>query len=148
MYTVEEFDKYKTKVMNYIVYKKRTRQEVINKFETTIPEDILEDIITYTEEAGYLNDIEYIKKAINEFIFLKNLSIKEISYKLMGKGIERDKIEDYISDNKEELENYELQSARNIKSKKASILTEDEIREYLRKKGYKQDIIKRVLEEE
>ena len=148
MYTVEEFDKYKSKVMNYIMYKKRTKQEVINKFESSIPEDILDDIITYTEEAGYLNDTEYIKKAVREYICLKNLSIKEISYKLMSKGIDKNIIEDYILDNKEELEEYELNSARNIKNKKAFTLTEDEICEYLRKKGYKQDIIKRMLEEE
>ena len=148
MYTVEEFDKYKSKVMNYIMYKKRTKREVINKFENSIPQDVLEDIIIYTEEAGYLNDTEYIKKAIKEFILLKNLSIKEIYYKLIAKGIDKNEIEDYISDNKEELEDYELKSAINIKNKKSSILTEDEIYEYLRKKGYKQEIIKKVLEEE
>ena len=31
-YTIEEFDKAKTKVMNYIMYKKRTEHEVKNKF--------------------------------------------------------------------------------------------------------------------
>ena len=30
MYTIEEFDTQKTKVMNYILYKKRTQQEVKN----------------------------------------------------------------------------------------------------------------------
>ncbi len=148
MYTVEEFDKYKSKVMNYIMYKKRTKREVINKFENSIPQDILEDIIIYTEEAGYLNDTEYIKKAIREFILLKNLSIKEICYKLIAKGINKNEIDDYISDNKEELEDYELKSAENIRNKKSSTYAEDEIYEYLRKKGYKQEIIKKVLEEE
>ena len=31
MYSIEEFDKEKTKVMNYIMYKKRTEKEVKNK---------------------------------------------------------------------------------------------------------------------
>ena len=35
-YNAEEFDKAKTKVMNYIMYKKRTAYEVRNKFSKTI----------------------------------------------------------------------------------------------------------------
>ena len=31
-YSIEEFDKAKTKVMNYIMYKKRTEYEVKNKY--------------------------------------------------------------------------------------------------------------------
>ena len=37
-YTIEEFDKAKTKVMNYIMYKKRTEYEVRNKFSKTLEE--------------------------------------------------------------------------------------------------------------
>ena len=35
-YNAEEFDKSKSKVMNYIMYKKRTAYEVRNKFSKTI----------------------------------------------------------------------------------------------------------------
>ena len=45
MYTVEDFDREKTRVMKYIVYKRRTEQEVRNKFENSIEENMLEDII-------------------------------------------------------------------------------------------------------
>ena len=50
MYQVEEFDKEKTKVMNYIMYKKRTEKEVKNKFQNTIQSDMLCDIIEYIKE--------------------------------------------------------------------------------------------------
>ena len=36
MYTVEEFDKEKSKVLKYVLYKKRSKQEVKNKFYNTI----------------------------------------------------------------------------------------------------------------
>ena len=36
MYTVEEFDKEKTKVLRYILYKKRTENEVRTKFHDNI----------------------------------------------------------------------------------------------------------------
>ena len=115
MYSIEEFDKQKAKVMNYIMYKKRTKQEVKNKFATIIPNDMLEDIVEYVTEAGYLDDRDYIDRAVNEFMNLKNLSIKEIQYKLFSKGIDRDKLEDYMYEHKEELEEYEKRfSDKNI----------------------------------
>ena len=63
MYTIEEFDKQKTKVMNYILYKKRTEQETIAKFENVIEQELLDDIIEYVKQAGYLNDKIYILNA-------------------------------------------------------------------------------------
>lgn len=146
MYAVEEFDKQKSKVMNYIMYKKRTEQEVKNKFKSTIQSELLCDIIEYVKEAGYLDDSDYIKRAVSEYMTLKNLSIKEITYKLYAKGVDKDKLDDYIYANKDELEDYEKKSASVIYNKKSSSLTEDEIKIYLMKKGYKQDIVKEVVE--
>ena len=114
MYTIEEFDREKTKVLKYILYKKRTEQEIKNKFGQTIEENLLEDIIKYLKEAKYINDKEYIQKTVNNFIALKNLSIREIQYKLAAKGLKRSDIENYIYDNQEELESYEIKSAQNI----------------------------------
>ena len=62
MYTIEEFDKYKTKVLKYVLYKKRTRYEVKQKFLKEIPEDLLNEIIENLEENGYLGDKLYIRK--------------------------------------------------------------------------------------
>ena len=77
MYTIEEFDKEKIKVLKYILYKKRSEQEIRNKFSNTIDENMLEDIIEYLKEAKYINDKEFIEKTVNNFMLLKNLSIKE-----------------------------------------------------------------------
>ena len=141
-YNVEEFDKAKTKVMNYIMYKKRTEYEVRNKFSKTLEENLLNDIIEYVKEAGYLSDKEYIKRAISEFKALNNLSRKEVRYKLYSKGIDNSLIEDYFSENSEELYEYELKSAKNIFIKKQNTMDEEDIKNYLRKKGFREDIIK------
>ncbi len=147
MYSIEEFDEQKTKVMKFIVYKRRTEQEVRRKFENSIEENILEDIIEYLKEAGYLNDKEYIEKAINNFKTLKNLSLIEVKQKLYAKGLDKDLIEDYFYENKEELNEYELQSVRNIFYKKQKDYEIEEIKQYLLKKGYKSDNINIVLED-
>lgn len=137
MYTIEEFDKQKTKVFKYIMFKKRTEAEIRTKFKTQIQDNMLEDIIEYLKEAGYINDYSYIEKQIKEYINLKNMSIQEIKYKLMTKGIEKKLLEKYIDEHREELEQYERKSAENIKIKKASQMDEQEIKQYLYKKGYK-----------
>ena len=137
MYTVEEFDKEKIRVLKYILYKKRSESEVRKKFSTTIEENLLDDIIEYLKEANYINDKEYIEKTINNFMILKNLSVREIKYKLISKGLDKNDIEDYIYSNKEELEEYEIKSAENIIYKKTSSMEEEDIKQYLLKKGYK-----------
>ena len=136
---LEEFEKQKTKVMNYIMYKKRTEFEVKQKFSKAIDEDTLEKIIDYIKEAGYLNDKDYIDRTVNEIMALKNLSIFEIKNKLYTKGISRNDIEDYIYEHRDELEEYERNSRENIIAKKSSSMTEQEIENYLYKKGFHKD---------
>ena len=148
MYSIEEFDEAKTKVLKYILYKRRTESEIKNKFSKIYTEDLLEEIIEYLKEAGYINDKEYIEKTINNMKILKNLSKREIQYKLMTKGIKKDDIEDYFYENSEFLDEYEQKSAYNIYNKKITTMEPEEIKQYLLKKGYSSENIKITMEEE
>lgn len=139
MYSIEEFDKQKTKVFKYIMYKKRTEYEVRNKFKGQIEEEMLDDIIEYLKEAKYLDDYEFIEKQVNEYMLLKTLSIKEIKYKLYAKGLDRKLIEEYIDKNYEKLNEYEQKCIEKIKIKKSATMEEEEIEQYLYKKGYRCD---------
>lgn len=135
---LKEFDAQKTKVFKYIMYKKRTEQEVRKKFKGQIEEQTLDEIIEYLKEAKYLDDYEFIEKQVREYMNLKTLSIKEIKYKLLSKGLDRKLIEKYIDSNYEELDEYEKECIEKIKTKKSD-QTEEEIRQYLYRKGYKID---------
>ncbi len=135
---LKEFDAQKTKVFKYITYKKRTEQEVRKKFKGQIEEQMLEEIIEYLKEAKYLDDYEFIEKQVREYINLKTLSIKEIKYKLLSKGLDKKLIEKYIDNNNEELKEYEQKCIEKIKRKKSE-LSEEEIKQYLYRKGYKTD---------
>ena len=147
MYSLEEFDKAKTKILKYIVYKRRTEQEVRQKFQKEFEEEIFEDVIDYLKEAKYIDDNDYIIRIINNFQTLKNLSNKELKYKLMAKGLDKNIIEDYFYENKEELEEYEIKSATNIIIKKSRDMEKDDIKMYLLKKGYRQSSINSAFEE-
>ena len=136
---LKQFDEQKTKVFKYITYKKRTEQEVRNKFRGQIDEDMLEEIIDYLKEAKYLDDYEFIEKQVREYMNLKTLSITEIKYKLSTKGLDRKLIEKYIDNNYEELKEYEKRCIEKIKIKKAGTMEEHQIEQYLYRKGYKCD---------
>ena len=143
---IEEFDKLKTKVLKYILFKKRTENEVRQKFKSDEGQ-LLNDVIDELKELGYIDDLIYIEKAIKEFINLRNLSIKEIEYKIISKGIKKDLIDNYIYNNKEILLEYEIKSAKNILIKKMNLQDKEEIIDYLNKKKYTEDSIKVALQE-
>ena len=146
MYTIDEFDKAKTKILKYIVYKRRTEYEVRQKFKNEFDEEMFEDIIDYLKDAKYIDDEEYIEKIVNNFKILKNLSNKELKFKLISKGLDKNLIEDYFYENREELEEYEIKSAINIIMKKSRDLEKEEIKMYLLKKGYRQSSINSAFE--
>lgn len=141
MYSLEEFDIAKTKVLKYVIYKRRTENEVRKKFKSEINENLLEDIIEYLKEAKYINDQEYIEKMINNYKTLKNLSNLELKYKLLEKGLDKNLIEDYYYSHKEALQEYEINSVKNIINKKRKDMEENDLKNYLLKKGYKQENI-------
>ena len=136
---LKEFDEQKTKVFKYITYKKRTEQEVRNKFRGQIEEQMLDEIIDYLKEAKYLDDYEFIEKQVKEYMNLKTMSITEMKYKLATKGLDRKLIEKYIDNNYEELREYEERCIEKIKNKKAGTMEEQELQQYLYRKGYKCD---------
>jgi len=145
MYTIEEFDNLKQKILKYVLYKKRTENEIRQKFSSE-DENMLDDAIEYLKEAGYISDVNYIERSINEYMALKNLSIKELTYKLQSKGINKSLLEDYILNHKEELAQYELQSAKNIIAKKQNSVEKEKIESYLYQKGYMAETIKLAYE--
>ncbi len=131
----EKIEKLRNKVLKYILYKKRTETEVRQKFIDE-DENMLEDVIEYLKGQNYINDKEYIERAVKEFIALKKMSIKEMVYKISQKGVSKSLIDEYICENKETMVKYEISSAKAIILKKIQSQEENVIREYLYKKGY------------
>lgn len=146
-YSLVEFDNAKTKILKYVLYKKRSENEIIKKFENEFDSDLIQAVVSDLKEKGYVNDANYIKRSVNEFMALRNLSLFEIKYKLMSKGIKPSDIDTYFSQNYEVLMEYEKSSAKKIAQKKFSKMEEIDIKKYLMKKGYKSDSIKAALNE-
>lgn len=146
-YSQDEIDSAKTRILKYITYKKRTVYEVKTKFKTMYDVELLDEIIERFKSLGYINDDDYIKRAVHDFIVLKHLSIFEIKNKLMAKGINKKDIENFISANEDELQEYEINSAKYIANKKRKTMEDIEVKQYLYKKGYREESIREALEE-
>ena len=63
---------------------------------------------------------------------------------MISKGIKTNNLEDYIYAHKEELDEYEVNSAKNIILKKQNSMDEQSLIQYLLKKGYRMDCIKQA----
>lgn len=142
----ERVEKLRNKMLKYIVYKKRTEAEIRQKFSEE-DENMVEDAIEYFKELNYINDSVYIERAVKEFMALKNMSIKEISYKICQKGVRKSLVDDYICQNKEIMLEYEISSAKAIIVKKQSKLEESEIKDFLYKKGYMSESVSIAFDE-
>ena len=141
----EKIEKLRNKMLKYIVYKKRTEAEIRQKFEEE-DENMVEDAIEYFKELKYIDDSVYVERAIKEYIALRNLSIKEIAYKVCQKGVSKSLVDDYICKNKETMLEYEISSAKNIIKKKAG-QEEQEIKNYLYKKGFMSESVNIAFDE-
>lgn len=147
MYSLEEFDIAKMRILKYIMYKKRTENEIRIKFQKDLDGEMLEDIIEYLKNAKYIDDEEYIERAVNNFKVLKNMSMAEIKFKLQAKGLNKNLVEDYFDKNIDDLNVYEIQSASNIIMKKRRDMEDFQIKNFLMRKGYRADNISNAFDD-
>ena len=143
---LKEIDALKTKVLKYALYKKRTENEIREKFSNE-DENLLEDVIENLKELNYINDNIYMEKSLQEFIALKSLSIKEVSYKLLQKGIKKSLVDEFICNNKEKMVDYEIQSATKLLRKKLQSMELEEVKNFLYRKGQMSESISVAIDE-
>lgn len=93
----DEIKKAKEKAMSLLLFKDRTKKELEERlYRVGFNELAINEAIHYVESFGYINDARY---AGNYIHFRKeSKSKKEISYKLMQKGVPKDIIEEAFQD--------------------------------------------------
>ena len=88
---LEQYDKNKTKVLKYVIYKKRSENEIKRKFEKDIDSNMLEEIIADLKENGYkiwpkfanetlTSTIDEFSEIINDYELRKIMIDDIISY--------------------------------------------------------------------
>lgn len=134
-----------TKLMKYVIFKKRTEYEVREKCKGyDYSSDYIDEIIDYLKEAEYINDTVYVQKYINDVLKLKKASVAEVKVDLMKRGIK----EEYIdSEMMESLYEHERSSAEYLAQKKYRAGDEvEKIKRYLNAKGYSYNNISNAID--
>ena len=131
------------KLMKFVVFQKRTVYEVQQKcLKLGYAEELIDEIVDYLKENDYLNDKRYVEKYIKNIMRLKVSSIYEMKIGLLKKGVLEDDILEYISSNKEELIDFEYESAKKSVIKKMRQVNDiEKVKKYLAAKGYSYDSI-------
>lgn len=142
----EIYEKIREKVFFYVTYQKRTEFEVRRVFlpvfeKYNISKEICDELIEELKEKGYLDDKEFVKRKFGVYMKFKVLSIKEIEYKILQKGISRSLINDYLEENKEKLIEHEYIVCKKLYDKKIVDKSDDEVKRYLRRKGFMEDAV-------
>ena len=134
-----------SKLMRYVLFKKRTEKEVRQKCKMLgYSEDYTDEIIEYLKEAEYINDKVYVQKYIQNVLKLKTCSIFEIKMDLLRRGIDEDEIEQYID---EELYEFEEKCAIALARKKYKATGEiDKVKRYLMSKGYSHSNVSKAID--
>ncbi len=141
--------KAKMTAMSFLSYKDRSKREVIRKLkEKGYSKEVTKQTLKFLISYGYINDLEFSKKYVNQRVSSKGYGKFKIVRELREKGISDEiieKVTENIVDKEEEM-------ALVLANKKARNLDLTEYKDkqklfaYLQRRGYSFEIIKRVLE--
>ncbi len=128
----------------------KTELELKRKLkEKKYPEKAISQVLDYLRSIGYIDDSSYAESFIGSMKSSHGTSSRSLYYKLAGKGIDSDVIEQKLQD--AEIDDYA--SALNAARKKLPSLKGDEREKtskllgFLFRKGFGMDICRRVIEE-
>lgn len=134
------------KLVRYVLFKRRTENEVRNKCkQLKYEDDYTDEVIEYLKEAEYINDKVYVEKYINNTKKLKHSSVNEIRMDLMRRGIDSDLIDIGLSE--DSLYEFELESAIYLANKKFKSGDDiEKIKKYLLNKGYTYSNVSKAID--
>lgn len=147
-----DFERAKIKALKYVSGKFKTKMEVRKKLKEEFQNDVIEDVLYFLEENGYIDDRNYTKLFIEDKQKLNGYGKNKIKSLLIQKGIEKNIIDEFIFDVDDD---FEFSNALNVGIKKLNLLENEKdkfkkkqkIINYLAYRGFSFDIIQKVLGE-
>lgn len=145
----EIYERIREKAFFFVTYQRRTEAQVRRNFEPLfekngVSKDLYEDLIEELKEKGYIDDKEYVEKRFMSYMSFKTVSIKELKHKLMQRGISKEIIQEYIDENQEKIAEYDVKAAKFVYDKKIKERTDEEVKRYLIRKGFPEDVVNKI----
>jgi len=144
-----EFSKTLDRVLFWAQSRPHSKKEFLDYFKRKkVPEILFDQLFNKLAYYGFINDEDFAHWWAKQRINFKNKSLREIEYELRQKGIEKE----IISKIKNNYENSEEVSAKKLITKREHYFDKFEEKkakqkkiEYLARKGFSFEIIKKVL---
>lgn len=145
-----DIERAKSKAIKYISGRLKTKKEVKIKLQNEFSYEVIDEVLEWLQDSGYLDDKMYAKLFIEDKKSLNGYGKNKIKSLLIQKGISSNIFEEFLSDFDEEYEN-----ALNMGIKKLDLLRNEldiykkkqKIINYLAYRGFSFDVINKVLEE-
>lgn len=138
---------------NYATYSARTEKQVAEKLKKSgFNENTIQLAIDFLKAYNLIDDKKYAESFINEKAKFKKWGINKIKIELLKKGIDKNIIDEQIRDLYSE--EIDFENAIKLAERKMKAITNKPIEKqrqslinYLQNKGYKWEIIMKVLQE-
>ena len=135
----------KENAIKYIGISKKTSYEVSKKLKMLgVEEEIINKVIEYLEELGYIDDLDYVESYIRQNIKMLKYSVYELKQKLLQKGIKASIIETCFESDLPS--NYENQVVNRLVLSKLKTYDNQKRKEYLYRRGFNFDNISDIYE--
>lgn len=87
------------KILHYCDYQDRCKKEIFTKLDTfELAEDDYDFIVDFLNDEGYMNDERYCRSYVKSKLNLKKWGVNKIKLSLIAKGVDREIIDDVISE--------------------------------------------------
>ena len=87
------------KMLHYCDYQERCKKEIFTKLDTfELDDDDRDFIISFLKEEGFINDERYCRSFVKGKLNLKKWGVNKIKLALIAKGVDREVIDEVLSE--------------------------------------------------
>ena len=136
------------KILHYCDYQDRCKKEIFTKLDSyELSESDKSFIVEFLKDEGYINDERYCRSYVKSKLSLKKWGVNKIKLSLIAKGVDRDIIDEVVSEIDQD--SYKEELVNLLKNKKINetdpYKKKAKLIRYAVGKGYSYSLVMEVL---
>ena len=136
------------KILHYCDYQDRCKKEIFTKLDSyELSESDKSFIVEFLNDEGYINDERYCRSYVKSKLSLKKWGVNKIKLSLIAKGVDRDIIDEVVSEIDQD--SYKEELVNLLKNKKINetdpYKKKAKLIRYAVGKGYSYSLVMEVL---
>ena len=136
------------KILHYCDYQDRCKKEIFTKLDSyELSESDKSFVVDFLQDEGYINDERYCRSYVKSKLSLKKWGVNKIKLSLIAKGVDRDIIDEVVSEIDQD--SYKEELVNLLKNKKINetdpYKKKAKLIRYAVGKGYSYSLVMEVL---